>query len=295
MDNSKIAVIEMSSIKILNPRSRNKFIHNEIKESIDLSGLRKPITVRKIIDDKYQYALICGQGRMEALLALGETYIPAIIKTVSEEDAYIMSLIENVVRRKPRATELYERIREMFNSGVGYTDIAKYVGCSEKWVRSVFLLLEQGEQKLLYAVESGKIPLYLAVEFARSNGEDNQNILIEAYEKGVIKTNNISKIRLILEMRNSGNKGLSNLDYQYHKETKKISPEQLLSIYQENVTEHKHLLAKNEYVSESLSISKKIIQDLLSNEEFLSILKTEGLNDIPSIMRNDRVQDGDKL
>ncbi len=55
--------------------------------------------------------LICGQGRIEALVALGETIIPAIIRDVSEEDAYVMSLVENIARRRPRSNELLQVIK----------------------------------------------------------------------------------------------------------------------------------------------------------------------------------------
>lgn len=74
-------------------------MHEEIKESIKKRGLSKPISVRTIDEDDFKYALICGQGRIEALVALGETIIPAIIRDVSEEDAYVMSLVENIARR----------------------------------------------------------------------------------------------------------------------------------------------------------------------------------------------------
>lgn len=87
----KIFLVDIKLIKIVNPRTRNKFTHNEIKENIERTGLRKPITLRRINDRDYEYALICGQGRLEALINLGETKVPAIIKKVGEEDG--LSLI----------------------------------------------------------------------------------------------------------------------------------------------------------------------------------------------------------
>lgn len=63
-----IIQIEIAKIKFLNPRTRNKVVHEEIKESIKKRGLSKPISVRTIDEDDFKYALICGQGRIEALV-----------------------------------------------------------------------------------------------------------------------------------------------------------------------------------------------------------------------------------
>lgn len=297
MNYNRIEIVEISKIKILNPRSRNKVIHDEIKNSIDLSGLRKPVSVREIKDGKYKYALICGQGRLEALSAIGESHVPAIIKDINQEDAYVMSLVENIARRKPRASELYERISEMNARGISVTDIAKYLSCSENWVKSILLMLERGERKLLAAVESGKIPLYLAVEFSRSNGSETQDIMINAYEKGVINSKNVGKIRDILNLRATGVKGIANLDFQQHKGNKKISPDELLSLYQESVNQHKNLIAKHDYVIECLLVCRTIMVDLLSNDSFVGLLNDEGLNQVPYAIVKDNVElekDNDK-
>ncbi|EDZ6266494.1 nuclease, partial [Salmonella enterica] len=40
----QIVMISIDQIKIINPRPRNKFIHDGIKESINKRGLSKPVT-----------------------------------------------------------------------------------------------------------------------------------------------------------------------------------------------------------------------------------------------------------
>lgn len=44
----QIELIDISSIYIANPRKRNKFIHNEIKENIKTIGLKRPVSVRPV-------------------------------------------------------------------------------------------------------------------------------------------------------------------------------------------------------------------------------------------------------
>ncbi|WP_231877643.1 ParB N-terminal domain-containing protein [Erwinia sp. ErVv1] len=124
MQEQIIHMVKISSIKVVIPRSRNKFRHAEITESIDASGLRKPITIRRIVDKKYDFALICGQGRLESLTALGEELIPAFILDIDENQAYIMSLVENMARVIPRAGEQFQRIKEMADQGLTNKEIS---------------------------------------------------------------------------------------------------------------------------------------------------------------------------
>jgi ParB family chromosome partitioning protein len=67
-------------------------------------GLKKPITVVRRKEpgaDGKHFDLVCGQGRIEAFVALGETTIPAVITEASREDQFLMSLVENIARRPP--------------------------------------------------------------------------------------------------------------------------------------------------------------------------------------------------
>ncbi|WP_370512565.1 ParB/RepB/Spo0J family partition protein [Dickeya sp. ws52] len=221
---------------------------------------------------------------MEALVKLGEKYIPAIVKDVGEETGYIMSLAENIARRNPRTVELFEVVRDMKSRGMSDSEIGEHLGYSKNWVNNITMLLAKGEQKLLTAVETRKIPLYLAVEFARSNTEESQQLFLDAYEKGLIKSRDVIKIRNILDRRSEGNKGSKNIEYIHNKNQKKMSPEELMDVYQENIDKHKSLHARSEYVLENLTLIKQIIQELISHDDFIQILKSENLNDIPTLI-----------
>lgn len=158
MQDQNVHMVKISSIKVVIPRSRNKFRHAEITESIDASGLRKPITIRRIVDKKYDFALICGQGRLESLTALGEELIPAFILDIDENQAYIMSLVENMARVIPRAGEQFQRIKEMTEQGLTNKEISSSTGLSLHWITSLTMLINKGENKLLSAVESVTCP-----------------------------------------------------------------------------------------------------------------------------------------
>jgi ParB family chromosome partitioning protein len=95
---AQIRQVPIDAITILNPRVRNKRIFNELVTSIEHLGLKRPITV-SARPDQSGYDLVCGQGRLEAFVALGQTEIPALVLEASEEDCFVMSLVENLARR----------------------------------------------------------------------------------------------------------------------------------------------------------------------------------------------------
>ncbi len=277
INSDNITMIDISSVKIVNPRSRNKFKHNEIIESIDKQGLRKPITVRLIKDKDYKYALICGQGRLESFSKLNEHLIPAFIVDVDEDTAYIMSLIENMARVNPRTGEQFNRIKEMVIDGASAKDISKFTGLSVNWVNSILMLLDKGERKLLAAVDSGKLPISLAVEIAKTDHEGAQELFIEAFEKGAIKHKDLIKIRKILDDRNDGLKGVIDSAYRRAPNKKKLSTEDLTKLFQDNIEEHKSLKNKARIIEENILLTQQIIKELTDDINFINLIKKENL------------------
>lgn len=284
MKDDQIHMIKISDIKVVIPRSRNKLRYSEITESIDTSGLRKPITVRRIVDKKYQFALICGQGRLESLTALGEELTPAIVLDIDENKAYIMSLVENMARVVPRAGEQFQRIKEMTEQGLTNKEISNSTGLSLHWITSLTMLISKGENKLLSAVESGSIPISLAVEIARVDFEGGQELLIKAFDKGLIKHKDVGKIREILDSRDEGLKGYLNNNFGITKKKKKMTTDELKKIYQDNISQHRKIKNKAEYVEMNLLIANQIFKELVNDEEFLRILDEESLNEVVNII-----------
>ncbi|EOC3628549.1 ParB/RepB/Spo0J family partition protein [Enterobacter hormaechei] len=285
----KIELIDISDIYIANPRRRNKFIHNEIKENIKAIGLKRPISVRPVHDGDYKYALICGQGRLEAYIEYGESKIPAIIKHVDEETAHLMSLAENIARRTPRAAELMEDIRRMKTSGLTDREIGLRLGYNSSWVNGVITLLSSGEKHLLRAFETGYIPLYLAVEISRSGDDETQELLTTALKDGHIRGGQINKIRRILAQRKKGDKGTVSTVFFPGKKQKKLTPEELAGVYQENINEQKAILLKSTMVKEKILAVKQIFGHLLKNDEFVNLLHRNNIHDVPALLGESEV------
>jgi ParB family chromosome partitioning protein len=121
-----VQMIPVEQINVLNPRSRNKLIFQGIVSNISNIGLKKPITVARRAEptDGKPYDLVCGQGRLEAFVALGQPEIPAIVRDASREECFLMSLVENFARRQLRPLELLREISSLKSRGYNTAEIA---------------------------------------------------------------------------------------------------------------------------------------------------------------------------
>lgn len=278
----RVEMIPIADIMIVNPRVRNQKIHQAITESIELVGLKRPITVRRVPPGQgnFPYALICGQGRLESCKQLGQSEIAALVLDVDEETGHVMSIVENVARRTPRAVETMEQVRVLKQRGYSDSEIAAKLGCTTSWVNNVANLLEHGEKRLLAAAESGHIPLHLAVDISRATDSEAQQLLLNAYESGELKGRKVAVVRRILEQRaRSGKKG--NNVFTKTPSRKPMTPEELTKLYKREVEMHRRIQKKSEYTQQSLLLVRQIFKELFADKEFCAVLKAEKLTSVP--------------
>ncbi len=198
----RIEMIPISRITVLNPRARNKRQHREIVNNIEAIGLKRPITVsRRDGGDGLRYDLVCGEGRLEAFQMLGQTEIPAVVIEASESKCLVMSLVENIARRTPRPIDLMREISALRSRGYSDAIIAEKIGVGSSWVNMIASLLERGEERLVAAVETGLIPITLAMEISKAETEQAQNLLLDAYETGQLRGKKLAAVRRMLDMR----------------------------------------------------------------------------------------------
>ena len=199
---SGVELIPLDRISVVNPRVRNHRGFHEIVENISRIGLKRPITVtRRRGPDGPRYDLVCGQGRLEAYQALGQAEIPALVIEATDEDCFVMSLVENIARRKHQAIDLLHDIEGMKRRGHSEGEIAAKTGLTLDYVRCVIRLLESGEHRLLRAVQSEQIPVSVAVKIIESGDSDVQTALQEAYEAGHLRGRRLLVAKRLIEQR----------------------------------------------------------------------------------------------
>jgi len=274
-----IEIIPVERIVVINPRVRNKRIFNEIIANIAEIGLKKPITVtRRDGPDGARYDLVCGQGRLEAYQALGQREIPALVVDATSEDCLVMSLVENFARRQHRAIDLLHDIEGMKERGYNDVAIARKTGLTIEYVRGVLRLLNKGEHRLLRAVEAGQIPVSIAVEIAGAKDEDMQNVLQQAYEKKLLRGNKLIAARRLIEQRRRTGKGLK---INHSKRERTLSSASLIRAFQEDVDRKRILIRKAETTRSRLVFVTEAMRKLLVDDNFLTLLRAEGLDTLP--------------
>ena len=276
-----LQMIPVDQIAVLNPRDRNDRVFEEIVGNIKNIGLKKPVTVtpRDGLEDGKRYLLICGEGRLKAFKSLGEKEIPALVVAVNDEDAFIMSLTENIARRKYSALELLISIEQLSEQGYDKRVIAQKTGLSLDYIRGILLLFEKGEERLLAAVESGRVPLSVAITIAGASGEEAvQAALQDAYENGQLRGGQLMQTRRVLQRRNTLGKTLK------HRPGRKgaaVTTTSLVRNYQNEVERQKLTIKKAEFTQQRLLFVIEALRQLLADEHFSNLLRAEGLDTLP--------------
>jgi len=277
-----IEMIPVDAITVLNPRARSRRQHREIVDNIAAVGLKRPITVsRRKTGNTVRYDLVCGEGRLEAYRILGETEIPAVVIEADEAECLVMSLVENIARRTHRPIDLMAEIGNLAKRGYGHTEIAEKIGCSPSWVHHVVALLEHGEERLVSAVETGLIPIAVAVELAHAEGEEAQTILMEAYESGKIRGKKLAAVRRLLELRLRQKKRVTDPGLGRHSHSKRPTADDLLRVYQREADKQRLLARKADFTQARLLFIVEAMKDLLADEGFTTLLKAEKLATMP--------------
>lgn len=154
-------VIDIAVDKIVpNPKQpRESFSHEEMEEliaSIKEHGILQPIIVSPKEDGGYE--LISGERRWRASKMGGLRTIPALVRTVKEQEKLELSLIENIQRQNLNSIEeakAYKRLIDEFN--LTQEQVAKKVGKSRPQVANFIRLLDL-PLEIQESVASGELP-----------------------------------------------------------------------------------------------------------------------------------------
>lgn len=148
-----------------------------LADSIDEIGLRHPITVRRKGD---RYILVAGLHRLEACRKLGREHVPAIICTMTNAEARMWEIAENLHRadlsKQERADQIAEwvKLRETVSR-----EVRGKPGRPEGGVAAASRELGEAETNVRQAVKIASITPE-AKQAAREAGiDDNQSKLLK--------------------------------------------------------------------------------------------------------------------
>ena len=150
---------------------------SELADSIAQHGVLQPLLVRPLIGGGYQ--LVAGERRWRASRIAGLTQVPVVIKELSDTEAAVISLIENLQREDLNPVEEalgFSSLMKDFN--LTQEEAAQKVGKSRPAVANALRLLKLPE-KVLDMVRENK----LSAGHARAlSAIDDEKVLISTAE-----------------------------------------------------------------------------------------------------------------
>ena len=119
----------------------------ELADSIRAQGVVQPIVVRPLVGavsgGQQRYEIIAGERRWRAAQLAGLSEIPAVIRTVPDDAAIAMALIENIQRENLNPLEEARSLERLIAEfGLTHQQAADAVGRSRAAVSNLLRLLE---------------------------------------------------------------------------------------------------------------------------------------------------------
>jgi len=277
MSSQRIESILVSEIRVVNPRARNRHTFELIVANIRDVGLKKPITVgqRGRQADGTQYDLVCGQGRLEAIMALGGARIPAIISNASLKSRYLMSLVENIARKRPPQSALVREVRRLRDQGCKNAEIAGRLGLGRSYIDGILRLMRGGEHHLLGQVVAGTVPLNVAITIATAGTPEVQRALNDAYEKGDLRGRKLIAVQRMIARRSVQERKLNTVS------TPEVPDRDFAKEYEMQTRMQRGLLKRSAIVQERLALVSTALKTLLADERLRRLLRSEGLDSMP--------------
>jgi ParB family transcriptional regulator, chromosome partitioning protein len=118
----------------------------ELADSIKAQGVVQPIVVRPLgsaVGPAQRYEIIAGERRWRAAQLAGLSDIPAVVRSVPDEAAIAMALIENIQRENLHALEEARALQRLIDEfALTHQQAAEAIGRSRAAVSNLLRLLE---------------------------------------------------------------------------------------------------------------------------------------------------------
>lgn len=130
---------------------------NDLAASIREKGVLQPILLRTVSGRAHMYEIVAGERRYRASKLAGLNEIPALVKTLSNENAMEIALIENVQRENLNPIEEANAYKNLMEQcGYELDDVVRLIGKSESYIRNIMRITTLPES-VKSLVESGEI------------------------------------------------------------------------------------------------------------------------------------------
>lgn len=269
-------MIPIDKIRVINSRNRDETQFALNVQSIEANGQLKDIRVNdKFFAKDGFYELICGEGRLIAQQRLGKTQIRAEIVTCTRKQAYLESLVENLARSRPGTMTFARELKALVDEGWSHEKIAQVACRSVEYVRQYIRLVENGEERLIQGVEQDVFPISFAILVAQSDDANIQNVLMDAFDQGIVNSGNFAMARTIISARSD------------HRKRRGHAAEYTVASLTNDIANTTHV--KDSFVREAQAKEGRLfmlldgLTTLWDDAVFLELLRAEGLGERPEL------------
>ncbi len=117
----------------------------ELAQSIQSQGLLQPLLVRPMPGSLERYQIIAGERRWKASRMAKLTEVPALVRDISDSEALIIGLIENLQREDLNALEEAEALKQLQEElQTSQEELADRIGRSRSSIANSLRLLQLG-------------------------------------------------------------------------------------------------------------------------------------------------------
>lgn len=190
--NAQALMVSVARIRP-NPRNPRKTFSaealDELADSIRAKGILNPITVRRSGD---HYVIVAGDRRYRAALQVGLEAVPCIVRDLTEDDAYVESLIENLQREDLAPEEEAAALQYLVvERGLGVREIARLIHKSPAYVSTKVRVAQDPE--LVEAVRGG-LPISAAERLLAVDDPERRRAIIAGFQRGEYKTQDLPRL-----------------------------------------------------------------------------------------------------
>ena len=199
---------------------------DELTASIQTHGLLQPIVVRRAADERYE--LIAGHRRLEALRRLGWQTVPAVVRAADGDQAYVLTLVENLQRADLRPTEEAAALETLVRER-GWTtrQVAAAINRSQAYVSKRLRVFE--DPLLAPAVLANQLSVSAAEELLTLSDNSRYELLSQAVEQHWDRqqVRAAARARYAATHRRGRPPGLTRRIHQFRVDLRHVTPEQL--------------------------------------------------------------------
>jgi ParB family chromosome partitioning protein len=279
MKDRRREMIPVDKIKVINSRTRDETQFALNVQSIEANGQLKDIRVNdKFLAKTGYYELICGEGRLIAQKRLGNTHIRAEIVACTRKQAYLESLVENLARSRPGTMDFARELKNLHDEGWGYDQIAQVACRTVEYIRQYIHLVENGEERLIQGVEQEVFPISFAILVASTDDAGIQNVLMDAFDRGIVNSQNFARARAIIRTR---------MDRRKRRGGREATADYTVATLTSDIANT--VQAKESYVREAQGKETRLfalldgIETLRQDAVLLELLQAEGLWERPEL------------